>query len=397
MTKVDDGTLSTEPVFCEPGDLARLDRSLPLGHKVAAIHRVLRQRVPTVDRIAVAIYEPQTDLLKTLVASDLEVNPLIHYEAKLADCHSLEQVIEHGKPRLIPDLAALVSEQPREHSRRLLEAGYRASFTKPMTMNGRFFGFVFFDSSKPAAFSEETAPDLDLFAHLVSLTVINEVAAVRTLLAAIRTARDMTHQRDAETGAHVERMARYARLIALELADTYGFDDDYIEHVFMFAPLHDIGKMAVEDKILLKPGRLTEQERQLMQAHVARGQELVDAMLRNFGLDSFQHVEMLRNIVLYHHESVDGTGYLQGLSGSEIPIEARITAVADVFDALTSSRPYKEAWSNEEALSALQRLAGTALDADCVEALARRIDEVETIQARFRQGTAKEPAPLYAP
>jgi len=346
--------------------------------------------VSSVDRIAVAVYEPETDLLKTLVATDLDSNPLSHYEAKLADCTSLVEVLEQQRPRVIQDLSQLDTDSASEHTRRILDAGYQASFTKAMRLNNRFFGFVFFDSSTSSAFVPEVLGELDLFAHLVSLIVVNEVAAIRTLLAAIRTAREMTNQRDAETGAHVDRMARYSRLIALELADQHGFDDEYLEHVFLFAPLHDIGKLAVEDRILLKPGRLTEEEMQVMRTHVARGHELVDSMLQNFGLDSFQHIEMLRNIVLCHHESLNGTGYPRGLRGFEIPIEARIIAVADVFDAMTSARPYKEAWTNDEAFSALQRLAGAALDKECVEALVRRTDEVETIQARFSGGTLAE-------
>jgi HD-GYP domain-containing protein (c-di-GMP phosphodiesterase class II) len=376
--------------FEESGELADLDRDLTLGQKISAVHRALKGRVSAVDRIAVAVYEPRTDLLKTLVASDLEANPLSHYEAKLADCGSLVEVVEQGRPRVIQDLAVLEATDASEHTRRILDAGYRASFTKAMKINNRFFGFVFFDSRAAGAFGTGVLGDLELYAHLISLIVVNEVAAIRTLLAAIRTAREMTNQRDAETGAHVDRMARYSRLIALELAQDHGFDDEYLEHVFLFAPLHDIGKLAVADRILLKPGRLSEEEVRVMRSHVARGQELVDSMLQNFGLDSFQHIEMLRNIVLCHHEALDGSGYPRGLRGSEIPIEARIIAVADVFDAMTSERPYKGAWSNQQAFSALRRLAGAELDSDCVEALLRRQEEIEEIQARFSQGILSE-------
>ncbi len=288
---------------------------------------------------------------------------------------------------MINDLRELGDQ--RVHSRRILDDGFRASYTLPMFMNQRLFGFVFFDSRRPGVFTADVLPDFDLFGHLVSFVMINELAAIRTLLAAIRTARDMTRQRDAETGRHVDRMARFSRLIALELADRHGFDDEYIEHVFMFAPLHDIGKIGVADDLLLKPGRLTADEMRLMRTHVDKGRELVDSMLRNFGLDSFQHVEMLLNIVQHHHEAPDGSGYPRGLTGSQIPIEARIVAVADVFDALTSSRPYKRPWSQVEAFVALERLAGSALDRDCVEALIRRADEVREIRRRFRDTEAE--------
>ena len=195
----------------------------------------------------------------------------------------------------------------------------------------------------------------------------------------------MTHHRDLETGAHLDRMAHYVRLIALELAERYGFDDEYIEHLFLFAPLHDIGKIGIPDNILLKQGKLTPEEYQVMKTHARKGREIIDAMLDNFGLEGLHNIDMLRNLAHYHHEAVDGSGYPEGLSGEQIPIEARIVAVADVFDALTSRRPYKEAWSNDKAFAGLRRLAGSGLDAECVEALASRRAEVEEVQARFRE------------
>jgi HD-GYP domain-containing protein (c-di-GMP phosphodiesterase class II) len=112
---------------------------------------------------------------------------------------------------------------------------------------------------------------------------------------------------------------------------------------------------------------------------------MIDDMLRNIGLDSLPHTDILRNIAAYHHEAVNGTGYPQGRRGEQIPLEARIVAVADVFDALTSARPYKQAWSNDEAFAALDRMAGEKLDHECVRALLDHRREVEAIQRQFRE------------
>ena len=120
-----------------------------------------------------------------------------------------------------------------------------------------------------------------------------------------------------------------------------------------------------------------------MRQHARTGRDIVDAMLVEFGLDSLPFVDVLRNITEFHHEKMDASGYPQGLEGKDIPIEARIIAVADVFDALTSHRPYKHAWSNEEAFSLLRTLAGTKLDADCILALTERANEVKEIQEQF--------------
>jgi HD-GYP domain-containing protein (c-di-GMP phosphodiesterase class II) len=215
--------------------------------------------------------------------------------------------------------------------------------------------------------------------------VVNELSNLNTLNAALKTTGHITHHRDPETGSHLDRMSRYSRLIARTLADSYNLDDDYIEHIFMFSPLHDIGKIAIPDRILLKPDALTEEEMCIMRTHPLRGQEMITDLLANFGLENTEHVDMLRNIAVYHHEAVNGRGYPEGKSGQDIPLEARIVAVADVFDALTSRRPYKEAWDNDRAFDVLRKMAGEQLDQDCVKALLSQREAIEEIQQQFRE------------
>jgi HD-GYP domain-containing protein (c-di-GMP phosphodiesterase class II) len=153
----------------------------------------------------------------------------------------------------------------------------------------------------------------------------------------------------------------------------------------MYSPLHDIGKIAIPDRILFKPGQLDADEHAIMRTHARKGREIIDEILANFGLHGVQQANILRNIAEYHHEAVNGHGYPAGLAGTAIPLEARIVAVADVFDALTSRRPYKDAWSNDEAVAMLRRMAGEQLDGECVEALVANRAEVEAIQAQFRE------------
>jgi two-component system response regulator RpfG len=215
------------------------------------------------------------------------------------------------------------------------------------------------------------------------MMLIHERAMIRTMLAAVRTARAIGHHRDEETGEHLERMSRYAAIIGEGLAVSHGLSDEYIDYLFQYAPLHDIGKVAVPDSILMKPARLTAEEFAVMKTHVAKGLEIIDLMQRDIGLIGLPYAELLRNVVGGHHEAMNGQGYPAGLSGQDIPLEARITAVADVFDALTSRRPYKEAWTNQAAIDHLQRLAGEVFDADCVAALVARLDRVHDIQAQF--------------
>jgi HD-GYP domain-containing protein (c-di-GMP phosphodiesterase class II) len=153
----------------------------------------------------------------------------------------------------------------------------------------------------------------------------------------------------------------------------------------MFAPLHDVGKLAIPDRILLKPGKLSPEEFEVMKTHTLRGRQLVDELIDGFGLDGMEGIDMLRNIAAFHHEALNGTGYPLGLKAEEIPVEARIIAVADVFDALTSRRPYKEAISNEEAFAMLAQMSGTKLDPECIHALAKHKEHILQIQLRFSE------------
>lgn len=219
----------------------------------------------------------------------------------------------------------------------------------------------------------------------MTLLVINDLSVIGMLNAAVKTTQDIVHVRDPETGNHLDRMSRYSLLIASALAEKYQLDDLFIKRVFMFSPLHDIGKIAIPDYILLKAGPLDDDEFLTMKTHTVKGREMIDALINNFELNGLKDVTILRNIAEFHHEKVNGSGYPSGLKGDEIPLEARIVAVADVFDALTSKRPYKSAWSNEDAFALLTKLAGEQFDHDCVKALIKNEEGIKEIQQKFAE------------
>ena len=373
-----------EDLFTHQDTLANLHENLPLTEKLRFLHQVIRQDFSFIDRLAIALFDEQTEMLKTYTHStEGSDNPVTTYEAPLSAAPSLRTIIEHRRPRLVQDLN-IFSHGTHEHTKRIAARGYRSSYTMPLYQSGAFIGFLFFNSLQEHPFTLATLRQIDIYGHLIALMVINELTAIRTLLAAVRAARSMTHYRDLETGSHIDRTAHYARLIARKLAASYKISDEQIEHIFLFSPMHDVGKIGIPDNILRKPSKLNDNEFDVMKTHPEKGREIIDSVLKDFSLGTFGHVDILRNIAEYHHEAIDSSGYPKGLKGEEIPIEARISAVADVFDALTSRRSYKAAWSNEEAFAVLRKMSNSKLDRDCVEALISNVDKVLEIQQHFR-------------
>jgi len=369
--------------FSHTNKLAPLGEKSPFTTKLKFLHDYLRERLPKIDRVAVALYHAPTDTLKTYAHSSLGADPLSRYEARLADSRTLTAIVARRQPRVINDIDEFTAARP--HTQKIAKGGYGASYTLPIYRNDNFLGFIFFNSYHKGAFPEITLHHLDLVGHLLALSLIDHLSATQSLVASVRSVSALAQQRDFETGSHLDRMSHYSRLIALGIAEKYGLDDTMVEHIFLFSPLHDVGKIAIPDRILLKPGKLTEEEFTHMKEHPQLGVDMIDALLDHFELADLPQTDLLRNIALHHHEAINGAGYPHGLKGDEIPIEARVAAVADVFDALTSHRPYKHAWTNDEAFAFIAGLAGDTLDHDCVHALLQRRTEVEEIQARFAE------------
>ena len=363
--------------------LAVIANSGTLTERLAALHTRLLETVPMVDRIACALYEAKDDQLKTFINSTRTGEAIAGYEASLSNSHALSQLAQSGDFRVLDDIASAIHSDTA-HSQWLKAQGYQSSFTVPLFDHGQLLGFIFFDSCQRAAFTPQVQRDLVLYTSLISMMISSEIATIRAMIESTKLARELTELRDFETGAHLDRMARYSRLIARAIAPMHGLNDEFVEGVYLFAPMHDIGKIGIPDRILLKPGRLDPEERVIMDSHVAKGVEIIERIIGKEGDRHFPESELLRNIVQYHHEMLDGSGYPQGISGDAIPIEARVVAVADIFDALTAQRPYKQQWSLDDAFAELHRLSTQGkLDADCVNALASQRADVQDIHTRY--------------
>ena len=384
-----------EPFIDRKNDRTQAIRTLvenpgSLTERLSVLHDRLLESVPGVDRIACALYDADRDRLKTFINSTRVGQAISGYEYRLADSLSLSHLAESGQFRVLDDIAQAMGSDSA-HASWLHAQGYRSSFTVPIYDLGKLLGFIFFDSMQPGAFTPEVQRDLVLYTSLITTSITNEMSAVRMLIESARVARELTEMRDFETGMHLERMGRYSRIIAREVAPGRGLNDEFVESVYLFAPLHDIGKISIPDRILLKPGKLDAEERAVMEAHVTKGMEIIERIIGRHGLSHFPDSQTLKNIVLCHHECLDGSGYPQGLSGDQVPLEARIVAVADIFDALTAKRPYKKEWALETAFVELERLAGVGqLDADCVAALRKQAGEVLEIQRRYVDADADQ-------
>lgn len=196
-----------------------------------------------------------------------------------------------------------------------------------------------------------------------------------TRLEIIRRLGRAAEYRDNETGMHVLRMSHISRIIALRS----GIAPADAELILQASPMHDIGKLGIPDRILLKPSRLDSDEWRQMQRHTTIGAAII-------GDHPSELMVMARKVALYHHERWDGSGYPEGLSGTDIPLEARIVALADVFDALLSVRPYKRAWTIKETVRYFEEQRGRHFEVRLVDALLDQLDECSAIRSRFSDG-----------
>ena len=196
---------------------------------------------------------------------------------------------------------------------------------------------------------------------------------------------DMVESRDQNTGDHIRKTAEYVKLIMEEMRREGIYADEltdrFVADVESAAPLHDIGKISVSDVILNKPGKLTDEEFEIMKTHTTMGAKIIDQVIDTVP-DADSYLMEARRLALYHHEKWNGQGYPQGLSGEEIPLSARIMAVADVFDALVSKRAYKDGFPFEKAMDIIRESSGSHFDPQVAQAFINAETKVREVAER---------------
>lgn len=300
--------------------------------------------------------------------------------------------LQAGAARTVNDLGAAHRDTPSDACIGMLRyGGFASAMLLPIQGSGGG-ALLVFASRVRGAYAPEHAELIENVAGQLTHALDKTVFMEGLVVSAIQGLAKLAESRDAETGDHLARMALYAALIAEELGRAGPYQDQisaaFVRSIHQFAPMHDIGKVGLGDAILHKPGGLSEAERVDMQRHPTIGAEVLrqcEAQMNDLGYSIFR---VAIEIAEAHHERFDGAGYPRGLAGLAIPLAARIVSVADVFDALTSKRAYKEAWPVEQALAMLEAEAGAQFDPDVVAAFRRALPQVLEIYERFRNVAA---------
>jgi len=217
---------------------------------------------------------------------------------------------------------------------------------------------------------------------LENIRLVGELSQSRD--AVIRGMALLAEIRDTHIGGHLNRICEFAKLLAERLATRPGYQEvthEFIETITRAAALHDVGKVGIPDSILLKPGKLSSPEYEIMKSHTLIGSELLEGLRQNFG--DFSMIAMGVDVAMGHHEWWDGSGYPRGRNGPEIPLAARILGVCDVYDALTSNRVYKEAWSHEKTEKTIREAAGRQFDPELVEIFFEDLEDLFHVREKY--------------
>ena len=326
----------------------------------------LVKRVVDYDCLEIRLVDPEAEQLYCAYASAAEADYLENWRSSLDEGVS-GWVVRHNEAQLVNDMPG----DPRVAVVAGTEPDPQASILVPLTVDGTVIGVLALDRSEGRTFDEHELEPAQLFANLSAIAIQNSrrYEDVRRIHASnLRTLCTALNAKDYYTLGHTARVATYMIMLGREL----GWSDETVQVIGEAAYLHDIGKIGISDRILTKAGKLNDREWAMMRQHPGAGARL----LRRIGLDS------LADAVAHHHERFDGTGYPAALSGREIPLAARIVAVAAAFQALLNDRPYRAAQTVADALEEMRRCTGTQFDPDVVAGLERVVSSGQDWRGR---------------
>lgn len=360
-----------------------------LEDAVDHLFSLLKERMG-VDRVGLAFVDYSREMIVAeygvLVDQNIKLGP--GFEVPFVRT-SLFDLIESKKPVINNDLENEFIKRPKSSSLYLLSLeGVKSNLILPLTMGNAVFGFLFLSSRQKNFF------DLNHL-HLAEKIVyeikglLNRTYFTKVIFNKITTGfSELVDKKDNETGQHINRMVNYSTLLAQKLVEKnhpdYPINDKIVLEIERNASVHDIGKVGIPDSILKKPGKLTDEEWEIMRTHPIIGGDIFKSMRE--GLKAFdpELYKVSEEITRSHHEKWNGEGYPNGLKGFEIPLVARIVSVADVFDAISNKRVYKDAFDFEESFKMLEEMKGKNLDPFLVDLFIENSDEVLKIYQKYQ-------------
>lgn len=300
------------------------------------------------------------------------------------DKTSLVEILESKKGLINNDLLNEYTNSNKSGALNfIIGEGLKSNMIIPLLSGNGVFGLLFFSSNRKNFFSEDHFRIVNKMAYEIS-GFLNRAYLTKVILAKITASfAELVDRKDNETGGHILRMVTYSVIIAKALSkmnlEAYPVDKEMILNIERNAATHDIGKVGIPDAILKKPGKLTPDEWQIMKTHAAIGGDIFKNIRKDMSMFDHDFYAVAEDICRSHHEKYDGSGYPEGLKGQDIPLVARIVALADVFDALTSKRVYKRAFSFEEAIEIIHKDKSIHFDPYVVDAFDASIDEIHEI------------------
>lgn len=356
---------------------------------VDALFNLLKERMG-IDRVGLAFVDYNREMIVAeygvIVDRVIKLGP--GFEVPFVRT-SLYDLIESRKPMINNDLEEEFRKRPKSSSLYLLtQEGIKSNLILPLTMGNAVFGFLFLSSREKDFFNLNHLHLAEKIVYEIK-GLLNRTYFTKVVFSKITSGfSELVEKKDNETGEHILRMVNYSTLLAYKLIEKnhpdYQIQERIVLEIERNAAVHDIGKVGIPDSILKKPGKLTDEEWEIMRTHPIIGGDIFKSIRE--GLKAFdpELYKVSEDITRYHHEKWNGEGYPHGLKGHEIPLVARIVAVADVFDAISSKRIYKEAFEVEESFQILKNMSGVNLDPYLVEIFIENKSEVLKIYEKYK-------------
>lgn len=356
---------------------------------VDALFNLLKERMG-IDRVGLAFVDYNREMIVAeygvIVDRVIKLGP--GFEVPFVRT-SLYDLIESRKPMINNDLEEEFRKRPKSSSLYLLaQEEIKSNLILPLTMGNAVFGFLFLSSREKDFFNLNHLHLAEKIVYEIK-GLLNRTYFTKVVFSKITSGfSELVEKKDNETGEHILRMVNYSTLLAYKLIEKnhpdYQIQERIVLEIERNAAVHDIGKVGIPDSILKKPGKLTEEEWEIMRTHPIIGGDIFKSIRE--GLKAFdpELYKVSEDITRYHHEKWNGEGYPHGLKGHEIPLVARIVSVADVFDAISSKRIYKEAFEVEESFQILKNMSGVNLDPYLVEIFIENKSEVLKIYEKYK-------------